>query len=80
MIITKVYLRPHGDETQDRQIGEMKIWNNGSGCETLGNYFCSLFLDGKEIAKGKVNNFRRLDENVFELMFRCLYSARKDGK
>ena len=81
MIVTKIYLRPFGDESKDKQIGEIRIWNDGSGDEFIGNYFCELELTDTEksvpVGKRKVRGFRRLEESIFELIFRCLHSARK---
>jgi hypothetical protein len=47
VVIVRVILRPGGDESQDRVIGEATITNDGLGTEKLGDYRVELGHSGK---------------------------------
>lgn len=38
MLIVKIELWPFGVEEKKRQIGELRIWNDGTGDVDYGNY------------------------------------------
>lgn len=78
MIRVLVELWPFGDESRKRSIGEMKIWNDGTGDRKTGNYGFSWWRLAKGSGKkckehrGAVTDFPRLRLNVFDLIKRCL--------
>ena len=69
MLKVTVELIPHGDEARTKQIGYMKIVNDGTGTHEVGNY--TVDVDGEEF---KVNAFLRID-GVWKLIEYCLYKG-----
>jgi hypothetical protein len=79
-----VELHPHGDASRRRVIGEMKVWNDGSGEQTIGNYKFAFWRRSKDtknrkgkVHQGEVKGFPRLRKNVFELIQLCLSAPEK---
>lgn len=65
MIVVRVELWPKGDQQRARLLGLMRIANDGSGSEALGNYHVTIDKS-PEYAKrpgiyrrGRVQGFRR---------------------
>ena len=73
MIIAQ--LCPLGDETKARLLSTMKIWNDGTGTKTIGNYEFKI----DRISMGSVKEFKRLQRNVWDLIYLCLKGS-KIGK
>ena len=84
MIRVLVELWPFGDESRRRPIGEMKIWNDGTGTKKTGNYKFVWWRRAKTTRnqrckphQGEVRSFPRLSKNVFELIRLCLNAPEK---
>ena len=54
MLVIKIELWPFGNEAASRSLGEMRLWNDGTGTAESGNYVAQL--DGKEV---KIKNHLR---------------------
>lgn len=82
MIKVIVELHPFGISENKKVIGEAKIWNDGSGDHTSGNYKFEIYRKGsKKVWKeGEVKNFPRTKLNVWHLMYRCFMSVLSIGK
>lgn len=52
MVVVKIELWPHGDQTRRRMLGEMRITNDGEGDEDIGNYNVQLRHSGRYWGKG----------------------------
>jgi hypothetical protein len=89
VIKVTVELWPFGSEREKVQLGEMFIWNDGTGTGTRGNYkfwygggknglneLRSVQL-GDNPPKGVLKNFPRKSYTVFELIKRCLNEVKK---
>lgn len=86
MIYVKVELWPFGDESRKETIGEMVIYNTGTGTPERGDYKSwwggrrdnskkiRAFRLGDLPAKAEVKDYPRKSYNVFELIRRCLNS------
>jgi hypothetical protein len=46
MVVVKIEIWPHGDESKAREIGRAKIANDNSGTSALGNYEIELSHSG----------------------------------
>jgi len=56
MIVVKIELWPHGNESKAREIGRCNIWNDGTGTKERGNYKAELKHAG--IYYGKEGNWK----------------------
>ncbi len=80
MIVVKVELWPHGDESQSRTLGIVKITNDGTGNETTGNYQVELSHSDKYFGRpgnwrtGSLIGFNR-NQSSFMLLYLALRSA-----
>lgn len=43
MLVIKIELWPHGDESKKEDMGTAHIWNDGTGTRTSGNYGIKIF-------------------------------------
>ena len=89
MIYIRVELWPFGDERRRKVIGEMAIYNDGTGTPERGNYKAwwggrkdntkqiNEFRLGDVPAKSEVNDYPRKSYNVFELLRRCLNAEKQ---
>ncbi len=87
MIKVIVELHPFGSEADKRVLGEMIVWNDGTGSPSRGNYKFWFGRGANTLAeqrkvrkgdvppKGEVRDFPRKSYSVFELLKRCLNST-----
>lgn len=78
MLVVKIELWPHGDESRARVLGRAEIANDGSGTRTRGNYVVRLFRDmttQTEWRSAIVTGFPRLRLGAFDLLFRALVNT-----
>jgi hypothetical protein len=88
MIVVKLEMWPHGDETKKRELGRTYIFNDGTGSVTRGNYEARVCRKNKfEVKtedlrpgtgfarKGQVTNYPRMSYNVWRLILRALRSC-----
>ena len=71
MIVVKVELWPHGDESHARSLGFAEIANDGSGDLQTGNYEVRLFQWGsvrRLWKKGTVSGFDRKRHGPWDLL------------
>lgn len=66
---------PLGDEKAKKEIASAKIWNDGTGTETIGNYKAEFFSHGKTWRKTYHQGFKRLKQNVWILLYHLLSNA-----
>lgn len=76
MLEVKIDLVPMGYRSLTRQLGYVKIWNDASGTDEIGNYKYEVKDEHNEIvAIGEYKGFKRLEKNVFQLMQEILNDA-----
>lgn len=77
MIRVTIELLPQGDEKRKKQIGLVKIINNGRGTATHGDYHVELWRrDIKSVWKtGRFSGFPRKRLGVYDLLFRALLAV-----
>lgn len=70
MIRVTVELIPKGDESRARRLGELRIANDGTGNQILGNYRGTLEAEytGPSGRTGRVNGFNRRQQSVWSLV------------
>ena len=71
MIRITVELVPFGIEERKRIIGTAKIYNDGTGSKTVGNYQTEFNLK-KKWRTGTVKGFKRQQDNVWKLIREAL--------
>jgi hypothetical protein len=72
MIEVKIDLVPFGIRNAARQIGYIKIVNDGTGNAEIGNYYYEVEDEYfKVIATGEYKNFHR-EEGIFSLLEKVL--------
>ena len=68
MIEVKINLVPFGQHEFTKQIGYIKIWNDGAGNYEIGSYGYEIIdEDGEVLKSGKYKNFQR-SKGVFVLI------------
>ncbi len=68
MLEVKINLVPFGDYSNEKQIGYIKIWNDGTGNVNIGNYRYEIIEEGGEIINsGQYKGFYR-SKGVFLLL------------
>ena len=79
MIVCKIELYPYGDKNFKKSLGYIEIINNSTGTPESGNYDVNILyppdIEGgvsTNVRKGKINNHKRLDEDIFKLLFKAL--------
>jgi len=85
MLKIKLELHPFGDESRKQTLGELDIWNKGTGTVTIGDYGYrideneSVFADAIE-GEGDIDDWRR-DNPGFLLVWKALddYFSREDS-
>jgi hypothetical protein len=78
-----VELFPFGLESSGKILSIMKIWNDGTGTKTKGNYRYRMSKTGRyELLwkEGEVKNFPRKRLNVWYLLLRVLSNALDPGQ
>ncbi len=91
MIKVTIELWPFGVESEKETLGEMFIWNDGTGTPGRGNYkfwwgrgrnsldeLRSVKLGDKK-PKGELKGFPRKSYSAFELVKRCLNAVKHVG-
>lgn len=69
MLEVKIDLVPFGDRTRTKQIGYVKIWNDGTGDRSVGNYKYRVHDEEDAfVMEGEYRGFKRLEKTVFHLM------------
>jgi hypothetical protein len=82
MVVVKIEIWPHGDESKAYPFGRINIINDGSGDNGTGNYKVEALHSGKFVDKpgifktGVVKGFQRT-LSVYRLLFRALASIRE---
>lgn len=77
MIRVTIELVPYGIEERAERLAEVKIWNDGTGGDTRGNYKATLSKSGSFNTlwkKTDIKNFPRLRKNVYHLLYQVLDS------
>jgi len=89
MIKVTIELLPFGSEADKTTLGEMFIWNDGTGSSNRGNYKFWYGAKGNTMAelrkvklgdkppKGVLLDFPRKSYSAFELVKRCLNAVKK---
>jgi len=82
MIKITVWMYPHGNASDAKEIAEMKIWNNMTGTRSVGNYefrITKASMSGKlqyrNWKSGAISGFHRLKKNVWHLIYMVLKEA-----
>lgn len=82
MVVVKIEVWPRDDQSQAKQIGEMRISDNGEGTPAISDYDVSLRHGGKFWGRpgiwknGMVKKFAR-SLSPYHLVFRALESCLK---
>lgn len=80
MVVVKIELWPRGDERQAREIGRVRITNDGTGDSQYGNYDAELAHAGRYAGRpgvwkrGRVGRHYR-DLSPYHLVARALAAA-----
>jgi hypothetical protein len=74
MIVIRVELWPHGDQSRAVELGGARIFNDGTGSPTRGNYHATIFNRGGKVfwKSGRVEGSPRKRLGVWDLIFRAL--------
>lgn len=81
MIVIKIEMWPQGQKEKAYEYGLIVIANDGTGASNAGNYDAAIAHTGPHVGKpgcyraGRVENFRRLDLNVYHLIHQALGSC-----
>jgi hypothetical protein len=76
MIIVKVELVSAIHSSRNRQLAEMHITNDGNGTDAVGHYDVRTFGEnGKPARKGRVENYRRKEVAVLNLVRQAIEAA-----
>ncbi len=75
MIIIKVEVWRHGSPLNVKNIAEMKIWNDGTGTKTSGNYKATISKSNNkgQWKEGEAKGFPRLRLGIWDLTYRILH-------
>ena len=68
MIRIDIDLFPGGFEDDRENLGYIKIWNDGTGSKTKGNYRYKAMKNGRQKAEGSIKGFPRKQRDVFRLL------------
>ncbi len=73
MLVVKVELWPHGQESQARTLGTIRIANDGTGTPRRGNYDYAMRGGRHRMMKtGRITDYARQAYNPWELVRRIL--------
>lgn len=78
MIVVKVEMWPHGDESRKYRLGEMRIANDGTGSQGTGSYDAVMLgKRGRRLGRTpvKIAGFPRLRKDVWHLVALVLKAA-----
>jgi hypothetical protein len=81
MLVIKIELWPHGDETKKELIGYASLVNDGTGTNQTGNYDFTIFKNkgkNKVTTKSRVTAFRRLWYGPWKLLYLSLQDVFED--
>ena len=59
---------PHGFQKGKKNLGTIRIWNNGTGTLSSGNYGYKVTKGNKVKAEGCITGFPRKRKDVFALL------------
>jgi len=68
MILINLEMLPQGFQKGKRNLGTIRIWNNGTGTLSSGNYSYKITKGNKVKAEGCITGFPRKREDVFDLL------------
>jgi len=68
MILINLEMLPHGFQKGKQNLGTIRIWNNGTGTLSLGNYNYKVTKGNKVKIEGQITGFARKREDVFALL------------
>ena len=74
MLRIKIEVVPYGNEEWTRELGEVKIINDGSGSQLEGNYTYELSDDQATSIKGELKGHNRM-QSAFKLLQAVLNKA-----
>lgn len=74
MIEVKINIVPFGIREREKQIGYIKLWNDGTGSNKTGNYGYRITNDRGIDIEGGLKGFSR-EDGVFELLKKVLEDA-----
>lgn len=79
MLVVRIEIWPHGDQSRRKTLATGKIANTGTGTLTRGNYRVTL-LDaaGRPWRAGSVENFPRKRLLAWDLLYRALKNLVSD--
>lgn len=63
MLAVKIELHPYGEEKYAKNIGNVLIWNDGTGTRETGNYGVAVLKEGVSIADGREAVLAEIDNN-----------------
>ena len=72
MIIVDLKLWPLGFADEETLLGFIKIWNDGTGSKTKGNYCYTLVKKNKIKTEGRITSFPRKRKDAFNLLWLVL--------
>ena len=82
MIVIRVEMWPHGDESRKSELGIAYVANDGTGTSQVGNYDVQLMKSASMGARrsgvwktGRVEGFPRLRLGQWDLIFRALLAT-----
>lgn len=86
MLVIKIELWPHGIEANKQTIGLARIFNDGTGTRSVGNYVFEMFRRNAKVPtgesrpqsvlrRGTLKGFPRLRESCWKLLFMLMASA-----
>lgn len=80
MIVLTIEIWPQGDEERKRPVAVGVVYNDDTGTLELGNYRCAFTTQGRKkpgrkIYTGRVEGFRRLDDDAWRLIRLALEDA-----
>ena len=71
MIVVKVELLPYGFKSAKSKIGEIRIWNTGTGDWRLGDYLGTIKYENGREKQASVKRFKR-ELGAFKLISKFL--------
>ena len=77
MIRVRVEYVPFGIEQEKEEIGWLKIWNDGKGTWSQGDYKVVRLLSSGERQEGEFKRYPRLERNVWSLIKKAIIAMEK---
>ena len=79
MIRITAELWPYGSKIDKKVLGAITINNDGTGNEEIGNYNVAIGDDKGVVERCRVEGFKRLNNDVFDLLYEALKNMREGG-